>query len=79
MVEQMYGTGTFRVLLYHTTVLIRNSYRDVDALLPWPADTPDGTSKLWYMLSPGFMEKEMTKLRDDDDYVEFREKVADEF
>ena len=74
----MYGIATFRVLLYHTSVLIRNSYRDIEAPLKWPPGTPDGTPKLALTLSPKFMEHEMTKLAADDEFEEFKEEVADE-
>ena len=73
MVENMYGTGSFRVLLYHPSVLIRNSYRNVGAPIKWPPGTPDGTTKLILLLNPYFMEQQMTLLADWDAFIDFRE------
>jgi hypothetical protein len=55
MVET-YGTGKFRILVYHPTVLIMDSYVDVDAPIQAPANMADGISEFLQVLDSKFME-----------------------
>jgi hypothetical protein len=56
MVETMYGTEKFRILVYHPTVLIMDSYIDFDQPIKAPADMADGISEFYLLLDSKFME-----------------------
>ena len=64
MVETKYGTGRFRILVYHPTVLIRDSHIDVEVPLEAPANMSDGVSDFLQVLGDKFMEQELEKLID---------------